>query len=336
MSNPLRVLALAALFASPGCLGPLGEPYVDNWQTSWKFVDGEGDFLGERIPDGRFRVTGKDIFSAAFAWVPHELGEGAEVDASFRFEKPSKISGQALTGIQISSLGPEIPIFLLIQSLLQGDDVVMNIFAQAGPNLVFQKVITGQSHADLGVKVDQGWFQFYVNGQMEGQTPIPNPNVDWISGFGFSGLGKGEQVSLEAATVKGGVVTGAHTLENQVKRSIFKASEPIQDVLKANDGKRQTGPDLLTSLNAVKTTLSTAYDEAQTKLTDKKVRKQVSHELLDAIGKTNKLLKKVGRKVSEGKTLKPKKIRKSAGKLLRHVAQTALRLSTPPSNMPTP
>ena len=332
----LRALALCALLATPGCLGKVGEPYLDNWMTSWKFVDGVSAVDGESIPDGRFRVTGKDDFSAAFAWVPYELGEDAEVDGSFRFEKPAKITGDALTGIQLSALGPEIPIFLLIQSLLQGNELVLNVFAQAGSELVFQETIIGQSHVDLGVKVGGGAFHFYVDDVKKGETPIPNPDVDWIAGYGFSGLGKGEQVALESAMILGGAASGSHTDLQLAKRAVFKATEPIQAIVKANDGGRQAGADLVEALKEAKSALTSAVDEVDAKVTDAKLRDAVKEELFDALGKVNKLIKKFEKNAAKGKEPKPKKVRKLAAKLLRKVALAGLLLATPPSNMPTP
>ncbi len=330
MRTLLRPLALLSLAAAAGCLGPLEEPFTDNWMTSWKFQDRKVDVGGKTLRDGRFAVTGKDAFSASFAWVPIELGNGAHVHGTFGFEKPEKIGGDALTGFQIQSLGPEAPLFFLVQSVLIGAELNLNIFAQSGSNLVFQKVVSGQDSVELDLMVDATDFHFFVDGVKEGETPIPNPAIDWVVGYGFSGLHKGERISLDAAMVDPGDGKAGHTPDQQVKRAIFQASVPIQTALNGNDGQEQSSTDLLAALNLAKTRYLAAIDEAESKLTDAKLRNAVTDDLLDTVGKINSLLKKVQKKANQGKSLKQKKVRKSLAKILQKGLRGGLRLATPP------
>lgn len=334
MSKILRALTLLALVQSAGCLGPLELGFTDNWMTSWKFQDEKVTVDDEKLKDGRISVTGKDAFSAAFVWVPLELGDGALVHGTFRFEKPDKITGDALTGFQIQPLGPEAPLFFLVQSLLLQGDLILNIFAQSGQNLVFQKTVMNQESVALEVQVDATDFHFFVDGVKEGQTPIPNPAVDWVAGYGFSGLGVGERVSLDRAHVRGGAGKPGHTPTQQVKRSIFAASEPMQTLLDENDGKKQTPQDTLAGVLAARAAVIAARAEANTKLTDAKEKKAVDKDLASALKRIEKLRKFVEKKIAKNKPLKQKKIRKDVAKILRTIMLAALRISTPPFQTP--
>lgn len=331
MSTFLRNTTLVALLATTqGCiaLGPY-DPYVDTWMASWKYqeetVPGPG---GEKLKDGKLVVKGKsnNDDGASFIFIPVELGVDSWADVTI--ETPLKnLSPTAIAGIEVRSGGFNPSAFLLTQPNEVGGQVWQNVFAQVGGTLVGQTAVQAE-HVNLKVMLDANDFHFFVDNTKLGQFPIPDPSDNWFIGYGISGLAKKQRIAIRDAHVMSGIAKPGLTPRDQVKKAIFEAGEPVQELMFGNDGKLQAQPTVKSLIQSAQARLTAARAKATTDLVGKE-KKMVLSDLDKAQKDLTKLTKKCNKKQSKGKVLSSNKVRKLAAAILKDLSRAVARLGKP-------